>query len=101
MKKFATCLLLFWGKSVFASEDVGKLVTHIGISGNNAHFYVEGNFSEECKYNVVYFPVDTDSGKIAYSTILAAKTTQSKLRRITYSIDPSTQICTLRLVEIE
>ncbi len=101
IKIFIGVLFTLISINTYAVIDTDKIVKIIGVQGDNGHFWVENNFAEPCKYNVMYFRIDTDFGKIAYSTLLTAKASQSKLRRISYTIDSSTQICTLGLVEIE
>ena len=98
-------LLLFvtiFSTNVLAVIDTNKMVNIVGVSATNkAHFSVDGNFSVACKYNVVYVPISSEFGKTAYSTLLTAKATKTKLYRISYTIDSTTEICTLGLIEIK
>lgn len=92
--------ILFSTKSM-ANQDLNKFVGRLGVHGGNAYFSVKGGLSTPCKYDIIYSPINTDSGKAAYSALLLAKSTKTELARIDYSFDSSTELCTLNLVELK
>jgi len=100
MKKY----LLFWvvilfSSQVFAQSDYNKTVSAVGVQGGNYYFRVAGGFSVSCLYDVIYFSNESGFGKGAYSTLLSAKSQNKPLTRIEYSIDATSNVCTLGLVE--
>lgn len=82
-------------------ESSPKAVSSVGSQKNGAaaYFRVEGNWSTNCKFNVMYFESNTAFGKSALSIILTAKSTGKKLSRIDY-IQRNDDTCHLTLVEI-
>lgn len=75
-----------------------KSVSSLGVQGNNAYMAIENGYARDCSYNNIYFDITTDFGKVAYSTILAAKARGVELFRIDYEYSGSS--CSLKIVEL-
>ena len=100
MKVFLLCLTLVFSLQVNASIDTNKKVNVIGVSGEQAHFSVKEGLSETCKWNMIYFSITSDFGKMSYATLLSAQATNKPLYRIVYSKNPTSELCTMSLIEI-
>lgn len=85
--------------TVSAFEDYNKTVTTVGAQMQfTAYFRVAEGFSQNFKFGVMYFRTDTDFGKAAYSNVLAARTSGTKLARISYTQDVD-GACNMNLIE--
>ncbi|TDF39833.1 hypothetical protein EYS14_10075 [Alteromonadaceae bacterium M269] len=101
MRKLLFFIALLVSTESLAAIDRDKTVAIIGLESTTAHFFVNEGLSEECQYGAMYFRINNDFGKLAYSTLLTAKTSKAKIRRIVYSIDPVSSRCTMTFVEVE
>jgi hypothetical protein len=101
-KSYISALLLsLLSFHIFANQDLNKNVGRLGVQGGNAYFSVKEGLSTPCKFGIIYTAINTDSGKAAYSALLLAKSSRTALNRIDYDFDTSTELCTLRLVELQ
>jgi len=101
MKKYllSTTLAVLLSSTAYAQTDSSKLVDIVGVQGLNYYFSVSNGLTLNCLYQIIYFSNESGFGKGAYSTLLTAKAQNKPLNRISYSQDPSSNICTLDMVE--
>lgn len=63
---------------------ISKTVDMMAVQGEMAYFSLKEGFLQPQMYNVCYFDLTTNAGRIAYSTLLAFKTADLKITRIVY-----------------
>jgi len=65
-------------------------------------FYLtETNLAAQCLYGIMYFRLDTDTGKAQFSSLLAAKAAGWRIKRIDYSRDASSGVCSATGIHID
>lgn len=88
MKSFLaiTAILMAFSLPSFAAQtDKERTITTLSVQpGNKGYFKVSEGFTLSCQYNVVYFDVESSSGKGYLSLLMAAKMS-SKNVTITYN----------------
>lgn len=101
LKIAALLVLSIFVGTASGATDRDVVVSQLGSQGDSVYFRVQGGFSESCAFGVVYLPATTTFGKFAFATLLTAKVMNDPISRVVYTIDPSTDICVLTLVESE
>ena len=97
---YGVIFLILSTQALATQVDDNKTVTNIAVTAGNAgYFKTAETFTLPCKYNVVYFDINSPSGKGYLSVLLSAKMSGKKLSLIVYEQDAN-NICTLLTVEI-
>jgi hypothetical protein len=89
-------LLVLIASPSFAETERNKTVGGVGAQQNISYVWFEEDLNLNCRYNIVYIENDSNFGKMAYSTLLTAKSANKKIVRIDYyQKDDLTCHCTL------
>lgn len=107
-KKIFLTALLFSGLLCFADEESNKTISVYGVQKGNPsngvpdQAYITpveplGNTS--CSYGTLYFSLNSDFGKSALASIMNAKTTGTKIKRVKYSLNTADGLCYLSFLE--
>lgn len=98
--KLLALLLALFSVSAFATTQTNVTVKNFGTQGVLGYLYINETLLDPCKYGVLYTPdVSTTQGKMLYTALLIATTQGKTIGRIDYSLNPSTQLCTITLVQ--
>jgi len=103
VKKFIFLLAVFGFviPCLGAETEYSKTVAKLAVEANDkGYLRVEEPLNVACKYNVIYFHLNTESGKAQYSMLLAAKMSNTYISTLAYNFNSDTT-CTLLTVEIE
>ncbi len=86
---FGLILSTFPFQAFAAQTDPNRTITALSVEpGNRGYFKVSEGFTLSCQYNVVYFDVESSSGKGYLSLLMAAKMSGKKVT-ITYNQNAS------------
>lgn len=100
MKNIIIIGLLLFAPACFSEQDLNsKTIMQIFAEGNNtAGFYTKEGL-QQCKYQIMYLTLQTETGKAHFAMLLAAKAAGQKVVRMDYSIAESGQ-CNLNGLHI-
>lgn len=103
-RSFLFLAALFCATLANATVETNKTPTQMGIrpSANSAYFFIQGNPSAGCGANVIWITLSDSAGlgKLAYATVLAAKSLDKKIAYLEYTKDGFGN-CYLVQVDIE
>lgn len=102
---FSTLLVIVVSSTQVYAERITQTDVTIDVLGSHWDTplfltLVEG-FDTTCQYNLIYCRKENKDCPFYYSTALAAKLTNRKLKEIRYEHDPNTDHCDLVLISIQ
>jgi hypothetical protein len=85
-----------------AAGDSNKTIDQVGAQTTWVGFFsvVEG-WGTDCAFTLMYIDTTTATGRVVYSTVLAAKLAGRQLASVTYSQDPASKACYASLVIVK
>lgn len=93
--------ILFTSYSFGAEVENYRSITKLAAEASQrGYFRVEEQLNVSCKYNVIYFDLNTDVGKAQLSLLMTAKIAGKEITTLAYNVAADTT-CTLSTVEIE
>ena len=99
---------LLVGSFCYAEEELNKTINVYGVQKGNPSngvpdqaylVTVEPLGNASCAYGTLYFTVNSDFGKSALASIMTAKTTGTKIKRVKYSLNSTDGLCYLSFLE--
>ena len=99
--KLLPAIIFIFSSSVFADtmNEIRTVKRVFSEGTSNAGFYSNEGFPQ-CKYQIMYLSLATESGKAQFSMLLMAKASSQKVVRIDYTID-SNQYCLVKGLHIK
>lgn len=99
-KILALCLALCSLPAAALTTQTNVTVKNFGTQGTVAYLALNQALLDTCKYNLLYTPdVSTTQGKMIYTALLIAATQGKTIGRIDYTKNPSTEVCSISLVQ--
>jgi len=100
-----TLLILLTSMTAQAITETDKSIASIGVGTSidpllGANIKPAEPLSSDCLYGLLYFDINSASGKAMYSTLLMAVAGAKKLSRIDYFQNKHTGVCILTYTEI-
>ena len=97
----AAALLFGLSGAVFATQELDKKVTTVGVDNTESGFFtIEGGTSVTCSpADIIAFDASTVFGKTTYATLLTARAAATNLTEINYHISGS-GVCILDVIEL-